>query len=136
MGWVLSSFVRCGWHKSENIASMSALRFFIWWSHREQEVPKHKTIMISSTPGCEVRQELYLSNTYKKARQDVGLFYFLNQRKIECKIKPQWFCYSFKGRNKYHSPRAGIMHFILSITSAFRINKKDRLSGLFYGFRT
>ena len=30
--------------------------------------------MISSTLGCEVRQELYLANQYEKARQDVGLF--------------------------------------------------------------
>ena len=35
---------------------------------------KHKTKMISSTLGCEVRQELYLANQYEKARQDVGLF--------------------------------------------------------------
>ncbi len=34
--------------------------------------------MISSTLGCEVRQELYLTNQYEKARQDVGLFYDLS----------------------------------------------------------
>jgi len=34
--------------------------------------------MISATPGREVRQELYLDTQYEKARQDVGLFYCLN----------------------------------------------------------
>ena len=33
--------------------------------------------MISATPGREVRQELYLNTQYEKARQDVGLFYYL-----------------------------------------------------------
>jgi hypothetical protein len=34
--------------------------------------------MISATSGREVRQELYLNTQYEKARQDVGLFYFLD----------------------------------------------------------
>ena len=34
--------------------------------------------MISATPGREVRQELYLNTQYEKARQDVGLFLFMN----------------------------------------------------------
>ena len=38
---------------------------------------KHKIKMISSTLGCEVRQELYLANQYEKARQDVGLFFII-----------------------------------------------------------
>ncbi len=38
--------------------------------------------MISSTLGCEVRQELYLANQYEKARQDVGLFFMI----YECLI--------------------------------------------------
>ena len=33
--------------------------------------------MISATPGREVRQELYLNTQYEKARQDVGLFYYI-----------------------------------------------------------
>ena len=50
--------------------------FHMIGTYREQDVPTHKTIMISATSGREVRQDLYLNTQYEKARQDAGFFYF------------------------------------------------------------
>ena len=42
--------------------------------------------MISATPGREVRQELYLDTQYEKARQDVGLFHYVEMNIFYIKL--------------------------------------------------
>ncbi len=49
---------------------------------QEQDVPEHKTTIIGSCIGREIRQESYLATKYEKARQDVGLFLYLHIKKF------------------------------------------------------
>ena len=73
-GQFLADLVRICSHQFQFFASSRSGAYFLWWGHREQDVPNNKKNK-KQHKECAVRQELYLSSKYEKAQQDVGLFY-------------------------------------------------------------